>query len=78
MNLEVFVKGYEFLFFARNRGINITKNISQNLNSKYNHKLLHHAKQSVTDVFKIASKRAIQQVAGSTGSLTYSKYWFLS
>ena len=36
---------------------NIGKNISKNLSSKYNLKLLDHAKQSATDAFKIASKK---------------------
>ena len=41
--------------FARNKG----KNISKNLSSKYSQKLLHHAKQSATDALKTVSKRAI-------------------
>ena len=36
---------------------NIGKNISKNLSSKYNLKLLDHAKQSATDAFKIAPKK---------------------
>ena len=33
--------------------------MSKNLNSKYSQKLLDHAKDSATDAFKAASKRAI-------------------
>ena len=39
----------------------IGKNRSKNLSGKYSQKLLNHAKQSATDVFKTASKRAIQK-----------------
>ena len=40
-------------------GKNICKNISKNLSSKYNQNLLDHAKESVTDVVKTASKKGI-------------------
>ena len=56
----MFVKGYEFFSFAKNVGRSIGKNISKNLTSKYNQKLINHAKQSATDALKTASKRAIQ------------------
>ena len=36
-------------------------NISKSLSGKYSQKLLDHAKQSATDVFKTASKRPIQK-----------------
>ena len=36
-------------------------------------KLLDHAKQSATDVFKTASKRAIQKTAEATGDLIGNK-----
>ena len=45
------MKDYGFLSFANNMGKNIGKNISKSWNSKYS-KLLDHAKQSATDVFK--------------------------
>ena len=48
-------------------GKNIGKNISKNLSSKYDQKLLDQAKQSVTDAFKTAPKRAIQTRAEATG-----------
>ena len=56
---QKFVKDYGFLSFAKNMGKNIGKNISKNLSGKYNQKLLDNAKQSATDAFQIASKRAI-------------------
>ena len=40
----MFVKGYGFLFFAKNMGKNIGKNISKNLIGKYNQKLIDLAK----------------------------------
>ena len=40
---RMFVKGYAFLFFAKNMGKNIGKNISRNLNGKYSQKLLDQA-----------------------------------
>ena len=54
---QIFVKGYGFLYFARN----ISINISENLISKYSHKLHDHAKQSATDALKMLQKRAIQK-----------------
>ena len=32
---QIFVKGYGFLFFAKNMCKNIDKNVSKNLSSKY-------------------------------------------
>ena len=62
---RIFVKGYGFLSFAKNMGKNIGKNISKNFSSKYSLKLFDHAKQSSTDAFKTASKRAIQKTSRS-------------
>ena len=45
------------MYFARN----ISINISENLISKYSHKLHDHAKQSATDALKMLQKRAIQK-----------------
>ena len=56
-----YVKGYGFLSFARN------------LNNKYGQKLADSAKKSAPDVFKIASKRAIQETAEATGDLIGNK-----
>ena len=63
---RIFVKGYRFLFLARNMGKNVGKNIGNNLNSKYSQKLLNHTKQFATDAFKTASKRAIQKTEEAT------------
>ena len=52
---------------------NIGKNISKNISSKYSQKLLDHAKESVADVLKTASKRVIQKVATATSDLIVSK-----
>ena len=56
-----YVKGYGFLSFARN------------LNNKYGQKLSDSARKSVTDAFKIASKRAIQKTAKATVDLIGNK-----
>ena len=37
--IRIFVKGYDFLHFAKNVGKNISKNISKNVSSKYSQKL---------------------------------------
>ena len=42
-------------------GKNIVENISKNLHSKYDQKVLDHAKQSATDAFKTASKRVFKK-----------------
>ena len=51
---RIFIKGYGFLSFAKNRGKNIDRNISKKLSGKYRQKLLDDAKQSATDAFKTA------------------------
>ena len=58
---------------AKNIGKNIGKNISKNLNGKYSQKLLDHAKQSASDPFKTAAKRAIQKAPEATGDLNCNK-----
>ena len=57
---RIFVKSYRILFFIEIEK-NISKYIIKNLSSKCNQKLIDHAKQSVTDALKTASKRAIQK-----------------
>ena len=57
------------MYFAKNMRRIVGKNISKNLSSKYNEKFLDHAKQSATDTFKTASKRAIQKKADATGDI---------
>ena len=56
------------------------KNISKNLSGIYStgmlamhQKRLDHVKQSATDVFKTASKRATQEIAEATGDLIGNK-----
>ena len=49
------------------------RNISENLSSKYNQKLLDHAKQSATDALKTSSKRVIQKKVAATGDLIGNK-----
>ena len=52
-------------------GKSVDENISKSWNSKYNQKLLDHAKQSATDAFK-TSKRVIQ-TAEATSDLIENK-----
>ena len=54
---RVYVKGYEFMSFARS------------MSNKYGKKLVDTAKKSTTDAIKTASKRAIQKTAETTGDL---------
>ena len=44
----------DFGILLKNMGKNISKYMSHKLSGKYSHKLLDHAKQSVTDVLKTA------------------------
>ena len=62
---RIYVKGYEFLSFAKNMG--------KSLSNKYGQKLLDSAKKSTTDAIKTASKRAIQKTAEPTGDLIGNK-----
>ena len=50
---RIYVKGCEFLSFA--------KNIGKNLSGKYTQKHLDSAKKSTTDAVKVTLKRAIQK-----------------
>ena len=45
----IFIKGYVFLSFSKNRVKNIGKNISKSLSSKYIQKLIDAAKPPATD-----------------------------
>ena len=54
-------------------GKNISKSIIKSLNGTYSQKRLDHTKQSATDAFKTASKRAIQKTAETTGDLVCNK-----
>ena len=62
---RTYVKGYRFFSF--------TKNIGKNLSNKYGQKLAGCAKNSAKDALKIASKRAIQKPAETTGDLVGNK-----
>ena len=72
MNLEIFVKGYGFLSFAKNIGTNETK-VAKNMSNKYSQKLLDSANKSLTDTIKSASKKVIQKSAETTGGLIGNK-----
>ena len=62
---RIYVKGYGFLYFAKNMG--------ESLSNKYGQTLLDSAKKSTTDTIKTASKRAIQKTAEATGNLIGNK-----
>ena len=62
---RIYVKGYEFLSFA--------KNIGKGLSNKYSQKFFDSAKKSAIDAIKTASKRAIQETAEATGDLIGNK-----
>ena len=62
---RIYVKGYGFLSFP--------KIMDTHLSNKYGQTLLDSTKKSATDAIKIASKRAIQKTAGTTGNLTRNK-----
>ena len=62
---RIYVKGYGFLFFA--------KNIGKNLSNEYSQKLLDTAKNYTADAIKTTSKRAIQKPAEATGDMIGNK-----
>ena len=62
---RIYVKGYEFLSFA--------KSMSKNLSNKYRQKILDTAKKLTTDAIKTASKKAIQKAAEATGDIIGNK-----
>ena len=59
----LFVKGYEFLSFAKNISKNIGKNISKNFSGKCIQRRLDHPKQSITDALGTILKRAFLKTA---------------
>ena len=61
MNLEIYVKGYGFLSFAKN------------MSDKYSQKCLYSGKKSTTDPIETASKKANQETAEATGDLIGNK-----
>ena len=62
---RICVKGYGFLYFAKNMG--------KILSNKYGQRLLDSAKKSTADAIKTASKRAIQKTAEANGDLIDNK-----
>ena len=64
---RIFLKGYEFLSFAKNMSKNIGKNISKTLSGKYSQKFLDQAKKSAIDALKTSSKIVIQKTADAAG-----------
>ena len=70
---RIFVKGYRFLYFAKNMGKSIAKTISKNFSGKYSQNLLDHAKKSEKDALKTSSKRVIQKTAEAIGDLIGDK-----
>ena len=58
---RIYVKGYEFMSFARS------------MSNKYGKKLFDTAKKSATDAVKTASKREIQKTAEATRDLVGNK-----
>ena len=66
-------KRLSIFVFAENLGKNVDKNISKNLGGKYCQKILNHAKQSVTEALKTASKIVFQKTAKVIGDLTGNK-----
>ena len=62
---RIYVKGYGFLFFAKNMG--------KHLSNKYGQKLLDSAKISTADAIKTTSKRAIQKRTEATSDLIGNK-----
>ena len=70
---RIFVKGYEFLSFAKNMVKNIGKNISKNQISKYCQNFLDRAKKYTTGALKTSSKRVVQKTAKAAGDLIGNK-----
>ena len=58
---RIFVKGYRFLFFAKNIG----KTFRNNLRGKYSQKFLDHVKTFATDAIKPINKKT-----------SWSNWWF--
>ena len=58
---RIYVKGYGFLYFA--------KNIGSHLSNKYSEKLLDSAKKSTKNAIKVDSKKLIRKTAEATGDL---------
>ena len=53
--------------------MSFANNMGKDLSSKYSQEILDHGKEFGTDVFKTASKRAIQKTTEETGDLIGNK-----
>ena len=58
---RLFVKGYEFKFFAKNMGKNIGEKKSKKLIGKYSQKLLDHAKHLQQIHLKLLQKDSFEK-----------------
>ena len=70
---RIYVKGYGFLFFAKNIGKSLSNKYAATSATNVAQKLIDSAKKCKTDAIKTASKRAIQKTAEATGVLTGNK-----
>ena len=70
---RIYVKGYEFLSFAKNIGKSLSNKYAATSATNVAQKLIDSAKKCKTDAIKTASKRAIQKTAEATGVLTGNK-----
>ena len=70
---RIYVKGYEFLSFAKNIGKSLSNKYAATSATNVAQKLIDSAKKCKTDAIKTASKRAIQKTAEATGDLIGNK-----
>ena len=62
---RIYVKGYGFMSFAKNRG--------KHLSNKYSQKIIDTTKKSTTDAINTVSQRAAQKTAEAMGDLVGNK-----
>ena len=65
----IFMKGYGYLFFAKNISLLLIKNLSGN----YSQRSFDHGNESARDVIKTLSKEVIQETVEATGDLIDEK-----
>ena len=53
---DIFIKGYGFLYFAKNMVKNVGSNVSKILSDTHSQKPFEHARESATDALKTTSK----------------------
>ena len=70
---RIYVKGYGFLFFAKNIGKSLSNKYAATSATNVAQKLLNSAKKSTTDAIRTASKRVIQKIAEAAGDLIGNK-----